>query len=219
MKIQAAVFDMDGTIFDTERLLFECLVEAASDEGWELKWDVVVECAGTPYDETEKIIMREMGPDFPYETVRKSAINKFQKAVDENGVPFKNGAKRLFDFLDAKGVPYGLATTTQRVSVDDILGKAGIADRFKTIVCGDEVPDNKPQPDIYYAAAKGLGFDVRNLIVFEDSANGISSAVSAGARVIWVPDLQDLPESIRNSCYGEAGSLDAVRDRWGELSG
>lgn len=213
------IFDMDGTLLDTEKLLSECLIEAASDEGWTLEWDTVVNCIGTTFDETERIVMKAMGSDFPYGKVRNKGIEKFKKYVKKRGLPFKNGAHRLLDCLDAEGLPFGIATTTERKEVYEILSFVGILNRFSTIVCGDEVKNSKPHPEIYEKAAGNLGISADEALVFEDSSHGISSASNAGARVVWVPDLQNVPDDVRSKCYDEIGSLDAVCDKLGELVG
>ena len=217
MSIKAVVFDMDGILFDTERLFSECLVDVSADDGWGLDWDVVLECVGTSYEETEHIIMNHMGDDYPYNKLRDRALENFRAYVKANGMPFKNGVHRLFDWLDKIHIPFGLATTTQRISVDEALSLGGIRERFSSIVCGDEVEKGKPDPEIYHKAAQEMGFGAENCIVFEDSSNGITAAATAGARVVWIPDLQHIPDEIRTRCFSEVGSLDAVCDRWREL--
>ena len=211
------IFDLDGTILDTERLFSKCLIEAALDEGWQLDMDTVIDCIGTTVSETERIVNNVMGKDFPYERIRKIGEDKFRAHIKKHGIPFKNGVLRLLDCLDKRQLPFGLATTTERKDVDEILNIAGILDRFRTTVCGDEVINGKPDPEIYYTAAKNLGINTDEALVFEDSSHGIISAAAAGTRVVWVPDLQDIPESSRKKCYDEIGSLDAVCDKLGEL--
>lgn len=213
------IFDLDGTLLDTEKLISECLIDAASAQGWSLDIDTVTRCIGTTYEETERIVMKAMGKDYPYEEIRRLGEDKFRSHVEKSGIPFKNGVHRLLDCLDRDGIPFGIATTTARKTVDEILDFAGIIDRFKTIVCGDEVESGKPDPEIYHKAASQLGITAAEALVFEDSVDGINAAASAGARVVWIPDLQDVPDNVRARCYEEIGSLDAVCDRIGELVG
>jgi len=219
MKIKAVIFDMDGTLFDTEKLLSECFIEAASKEGWTLEWDTVISCIGTTYAETERIIMDVMGDDFPYTRVREMSIDLFRSYAEKEGVPVKAGAHRLLDSLQKKELPIGLATTTERREVEELLNAAGILENFSSIVCGDEVDKGKPDPEIYHKAAGKLGVRAEEILVFEDSAHGVNSAAAAGARVVWVPDLQHLDDDVRSKCFSEIGSLDAVCDRLGELIG
>ena len=217
MSIKAVIFDMDGTLFDTEKLLSECMIEAASEEGWKLEWDTVVGCIGTTYAETERIIMEAMGKDFPYDRIKTKGVDRLRSFSEKNGVPFKAGVRRLFDRLKDRRMPIGLATTTERRDVEELLTAAGLIDDFSAIVCGDEVVNGKPDPEIYLKAAEKMSIDMKDVLVFEDSAHGIESASAAGARVVWVPDLQDLNDTVRGKCYREIGSLDAACDRLGEL--
>ncbi len=219
MKIKAVIFDMDGTLFDTERLLSECFVETAGEEGWNLGWDIIVSCVGTTYEETEKIIMKNMGNDFPYKAIKDRSVALFRERAERDGIPFKNGVERLLDCLRDRNMPMGVATTTKRSEVVELLTAAGIIDNFSSIVCGDEVKNGKPHPEIYHKAADNLGMKADDILVFEDSSHGITSAATAGARVVWVPDLQEISDEVRSKCYSEIGSLDAVCDRLGELIG
>lgn len=213
------IFDLDGTLFDTERLISECVSDASAEKGWTIEQDTIIDCIGTTYEETERIVRDAMGPDYPYNEILELSEQKFRVFVDHNGIPFKNGVLRILDRLDSIKMPYGLATTSERSIVNEILSIAGIFDRFKVIVCGDEVENGKPDPEIYLTVAERLEVSTNEVLVFEDSSHGIDSAAAAGARVVWIPDMQDIPESSRKKCYDEIGSLDAVCDRFGELIG
>ncbi len=219
MSIKAVIFDLDGTLLDTERLFSELLVKAAADNGWDLDMDTVIDCIGTTEAETERIVRKDMGKDFPYEHIRSRGVDLFRHHVENNGIPFKSGAERLMDCLESRGLPFGLATTSVRKEVNEILDFAGIRNRFATIVCGDEVVNGKPDPEIYLKAAANMGISPDESLVFEDSLNGIQAAAAAGARVVWIPDIQNLPDSARTRCFSEIGSLEAVCDRLGELVG
>ena len=213
------IFDLDGTLLDTERLFSECLIEAASEEGWTLEMDTIIDCVGTNKMETEQIVRSVMGQDYPYDKIRDKGVKLFRGYVERNGIPFKAGVLRLLDLLELKKIPFGIATSTIRTEVEEMLNAAGIKQRFHTVVCGDEVENTKPDPAVYLKAAENMGLKADQTLVFEDSDHGVNAAVNAGARVVWIPDLQDIPEKTRELCYDEIGSLDAVCDRLGELIG
>ena len=219
MNIKAVIFDLDGTLIDTERLFSKCLIKAASEEGWELEMDTIIDCVGTNSIETEQIVKSVKGQDYPYDRIREKGVMLFREYVEQNGIPFKAGSLRLLDLLDEKKIPFGIGTSTARRDVDEILIYAGIKQRFTTIVCGDEVEKCKPNPEVYIKAAANMDIPISETLIFEDSEHGVNAAVSAGARVVWIPDLQEIPDELRDRCFSEIGSLDAVCDRLGELVG
>lgn len=219
MSIKAVIFDMDGTLLDTERLISECMIETAEEEGWALEWDTVIDCIGTTSVETEQIVMDAMGVSFPFAEIKNKSIERFKNITDLKERIFKNGAERLMNCLDGRKIPFAMATSTSRIEVEQILNFLDITHRFQTIVCGDDVVNNKPDPEIYRKTSANLGIMPDEMLVFEDSSNGLKAAVSAGARVVWIPDLQSVNENLRDACYSEIGSLDAACDRLGELLG
>ncbi len=215
--VKAVVFDMDGILFDSERIIAECLISIAAEEGWTVTWDTVHECVGTTRQETGRIIREEVGMDFPYQQIADKTEAKFRKLMATGGLPLKAGVLRLFDCLDSRGIPFGLATSTERSLVEEMLRIADLYGRFQSIVCGDEIPNSKPDPAIYEKSAEVLKVKPSELLIFEDSSMGISSGAAAGSRVVWVPDLQEVPTQIKELCFSEVGSLDAVCDRIEEL--
>ncbi len=217
MSIKAVIFDMDGTLLDTERLYSKCMIKAASEEGWNLDMDTVISCIGTTDAKTGEILCNAMGQEFPYQKIQKAGIGKFREHIENNGLPFKNGAERLLDCLAEKKIPLGLATSTSRNNALEILSYAGMFERFNTVVCGDDVCKSKPNPEIYHKAAENLGIEASEALVFEDSSPGVDSAANAGARVVWVPDIQHIPETTRKRCFDEVGSLHVACDKIGEL--
>ncbi|MDC7125169.1 MAG: HAD family phosphatase [Spirochaetales bacterium] len=217
MSIKAVVFDLDGTLIDSERIFSEYFAASAAELGWELEIDTITECIGTSAAETEAIIRNAMGIEFPFVEVRAATEKKFFNLVKINGVPFKKGALRLLDILDGKNIPYALATSTKRHMVEKKFDSSSILKRFSAVLCGDEVDNLKPDPEIYIKVSEKMKLEPSETLVFEDSIYGLLAAIDAGARTVWVPDIQEIADNIRNRCFKEIGSLDAVCDQIGDF--
>ena len=107
----------------------------------------------------------------------------------EDGVPLKSGARECIEWLSNRGLPQSVATSTRQATAKTKLGFHGLVERFHAIVGGDQVTEGKPHPEIYITAARHMGMDPADCIVFEDSPNGVAAANASGATVILVPDI------------------------------
>lgn len=186
---KAVVFDMDGVLFDTEKLCMDSWMEVARERGIPDMDKVFPLCIGRNMTDTTQIIMDHYGQDFPYDRFRKEASLWFHREIEEKGMPMKPGVNELLRYLGEEGWSVGLASSTNRDSVLDQLERAGIRDFFRTVIGGDQILHSKPEPDIYLMACEELRVDPKETYAIEDSYNGIRSAYRAGMRPIMVPDL------------------------------
>ncbi len=183
------VFDMDGVLLDSERLILNIWILLGEKHHVTDMEEVMKECLGTNNEETRRIIERHYGPDFPYEEFRAEAREMFRERTKKEGVPLKSGAREILQFLKINGWDIGLASSTSGGTVRDELQTVGLLDFFKVIVSGEMVRESKPHPEIYFKACEQLGTDPKETIAVEDSKNGVRSAAMAGCKVIMVPDL------------------------------
>lgn len=205
--IEAVVFDMDGVLFDTERLVMECWRKIASTMDICDIDSILHACIGANKKVTQAIFLERLGEDFNFNHFDTQAHDIFVKQVEEEGLPIKLGVCELLEYLKEAGIKIGLASSTYEKEVRSHLKRAGIADYFEVIVGGDMVKASKPDPEIYLTACKKLGVEPRHAIAIEDSHNGVRSASSAGLRTIMVPDLLPETEEIKALLYKKCDSL------------
>ena len=199
--MKAIVFDMDGVLFDTERICMDSWVNVAERRGMKGMKEVFPLCIGRNNADDELIIKEHYGEDFDYQGFRKEASDEFWKMVKEQGLPQKKGVKELLTFLEKDGWRIGLASSTKRASILNHLESAGLLKYFSFIIGGEEIERSKPEPEIYLKACEGLGSGPKETYAIEDSYNGIRAASRAGMMPIMVPDmLSPTPEMEELSC-------------------
>lgn len=194
----SVIFDMDGTIFDTERLVLDCWERVGKRRGIPDIREVFMRCIGTNKCRTKEIVFAHYGKDFPYEKFSQESSILFHEIGEKEGIPVKPGTVELLQFLSGNKIPLGLASSTRLAVVSQELKAAGLYDYFQVVVGGDLLKNSKPAPDIYLMTCERMGILPPNTYAIEDSYNGIRSAHSAGLHPIMVPDLMPATEEMRD---------------------
>ncbi|MDO5155655.1 MAG: HAD family phosphatase [Eubacteriales bacterium] len=211
--IKAVVFDMDGVIFDSEKLYRKHWLLTAKEYG--IPQDTMLELcdliAGATKENNERLMKSRFGEDFDYMTFRSITLNRMDEEVMEYGVELKPGVKELFEFLKENGYKIGLATSTQQDRAERNLKRAGLYEYFDAIVYGSMVEKGKPFPDIYQKACEELSVQCSEAIGIEDSLNGVRSSATAGLYTIMVIDLVKPTPEIEKMANHIYHSLDEVR--------
>lgn len=205
--IKAVIFDMDGVIIDTEKLLVKYWLQAAHEFGYpmERKHALAIRSLAGKFCEPQ---LREwFGDDCDYKTVRARRMELMRADIEKNGLEKKKGIDELLDFLAESSITAAVATATDITRATDYLGKIGLFGRFDKIVCAAMVANGKPCPDIYRYAAEQLGRSPSECIAIEDSPNGIKSAAGAGCKAVMVPDLTQPDEELLPLLYAKCNSL------------
>lgn len=210
------IFDMDGVIFDTERLFIECIRPAAEKYGLVGVEDVARECIGLTDVETKRLMRERFGEEAPLEAVDQEVFRIFQKRYEEEGLTVKKGAAELLEYLKEAGVRIAIGSSTEHDIVEMELRDAGLLQYFDVLACGDMVECSKPEPDVFLLAAELLGAAPEDCIIIEDSFNGVTAARRAGGTVFMVPDLLEPTEEIRAMADKVFGSLVEVK-QWFEM--
>jgi len=187
----AVLWDMDGTLVDTE----PCWIEAeyAMAERWGGTWsrEHALNLVGNDLLVSGRYIREHMGIDRTPEEIVDELLDGVVAQVSRS-VPWRPGARELLHELRARGVPCGLVTMSYERFVAPILA-ALPPDTFDVVVTGDQVVHGKPHPEPYLVAAERLGVHPRDVVVLEDSDTGTRSAVAAGCQVLVVPCHVEVP--------------------------
>jgi HAD superfamily hydrolase (TIGR01509 family) len=197
--LKALLFDVDGTLADTERDGHRPAFNAAFKEyGLDWDWDValygqLLEVTGGK--ERMKFYVERFRPDYVKPAnfdalvaeLHKAKTRHYTRLLAEGGIPLRPGVRRILEQARAAGLILGVATTTTPENVTALLRHslaADGADWFQVIAAGDIVPAKKPAPDIYVWAMQQLGLKPEECLAFEDSENGIRASLGAGLRTV-----------------------------------
>lgn len=208
--VEAALFDMDGLLIDTESVYMAALQEAARTMDVEMPLAFCHSMIGIPGPACNVMIQDLYGAAFDLERFNHHFTTHARRSLDVE-VPLKPGVVELLDFLHARGLPLAVATSSSRVSATRNLGRAGLLDRFRALVTRDDVVHAKPAPDIYLEAARRLGVPAERCLAFEDSNAGLTAAHAAGTMAMMVPDILPPLPDVRAKCLHVFADLHAAR--------
>jgi HAD superfamily hydrolase (TIGR01509 family) len=201
----AVLWDMDGTLVDTEPYWLAAETELVNSWGGEWTLEDGLQLVGQGL-EGSALILRSRGVDLPADEIVALLTDRVLERIRER-TPWRPGARELLVALRERGVPTALVTMSIGRMARDIAASLGFR-AFDTIVAGDEVEHPKPHPEPYLRAAAELGVDPADCVVLEDSEPGVASGVAAGARVIAVPLHVQLPPSPAYTLW--TGGLEGV---------
>lgn len=212
-KLKALIFDVDGTLAETEEAHLEAFnrVFAEAGLGWNWSADqyrVLLKTTGGQ----ERIAEWQTWPEAGGKSLTPEEITKLHKrktelyhvVVKEGGLELRPGVRTLIDVAKNAGLRVGVATTTSRINVDALCqscwGKPA-SEVFEAVAAGDEVKAKKPAPDLYELALERLGLLAENCLAFEDNRNGFLSAEGAGLRVVATPSSFTMEEDFRGASW------------------
>lgn len=210
--VEAVVFDMDGLMFDSERVVMLSWDQAGKKLGYEEFGQNIYHTLGMGAVSRERYFRKTYGDAFPYGQFQRLYREAFYDYADTKGIPVKPGLRELLEFLREAGIPAAMATSTSGPDVKKRLERENLEPYFQAIISGDMVKETKPSPEIYEKACRALGVDPARAIALEDACNGIRSAHGAGMLPILIPDLQKDSSEVDGLLYGKMDSLLQVRD-------
>lgn len=208
--IKGVIFDMDGLMFDTERLSTEGWLKCGEILGIDLDMGFINSFKGTAREYSFKLFKEKFGEDFDYDNARGIRTEYITDYIDKNGMPVKKGLYELLQFLEDKDIPCAVATSTKKELAEKYFEMTDVKKFFSAFVYGDMVKRSKPAPDIFLKAAEMIGENVCYCMVLEDSPAGISAGYNAGARVIAVPDMIPLNNDVLNNVHFCVNNLNMV---------
>jgi HAD superfamily hydrolase (TIGR01509 family) len=210
--LEAVLFDMDGTLVETEEYWGEAMFALAERLGGRMSAAARARTIGTGMRFSMNVLYEDLGLAVDERQLRADARwveERTAQLMAQGGVQWQPGARELLAAVREAELATALVTTTPRRIAADVLRQIASdlgGDPFDVTICGDEVPVRKPDPAPYRQALAALGADAANAVVIEDSVVGVTAGLAAGCAVLGVPKLQAVPPApglvLRDSLAG-----------------
>lgn len=188
--IKAVIFDMDGLMINSERVTYECYAKVLTKMGLSMSEDFYKTLLGKTLPSAYQLMFDEYGNDFPMDETLEEVHQCMDNIFNKDGVPLKTGLIELLTYLKENNYKTIVATSSTRQRVEYLLGMADVLKYYDDSICGDEVTNGKPNPEVFLKACEKLGVNPSEAIVLEDSEAGIQAAYSAQIPVICIPDMK-----------------------------
>lgn len=209
MRVEALLFDMDGLLIDSERIVQKSWELAGRELGYPGMSQVIYNLLGVNRAGRDIYFREHLDPEFPCDKFAELASSKFYE-IAQGGVPIKDGARELLQYARSRGYKLAVATSSRRAYADKVLAESEILQYFDGIVSGDMVQHSKPDPEIYLKAAALVGALPECCMALEDAPAGIRAAHAAGMIPVLIPDLLEPPVEIVELAFRKYKSLREV---------
>ena len=206
-EIRGMLFDMDGLVLDTEKLYTRFWMEACHFYGFPMTLDQALRMRAANSRLSQANLHEFFGPTADYSTIRAKRIELMDAFIAENGVEAKPGIRELLDFLDERGIPAAITSSSPVAWIRKHLSSLDLYHRFAKICSGYEVPHGKPAPDIYLYGAASLGLPPEACLALEDAPLGIEAAFRANCFPVMIPDQDQPDEKTEGMLFARADSL------------
>jgi len=212
LNIKLVIFDMDGLLFDTERIAYRVFKDTMAKYNYNFTMDIYKNMIGLRPEDDEILLKEIYGEDIPLGKIKKEYSQNFNQVINTEGVPVKAGALQLLDELDRQKIKRCIASSSPRSAIEKYVKINNLQGRFDFFLSGEEVAEGKPHPDIFLKACSLAGVKTEEAIVLEDSFNGFLSAYRANIRCILIPDMAEPNGKMRAHAYKIVNNLHDVAE-------
>lgn len=195
--IRALLFDLDGLLFNSERVVQRSWNQAGQEMGYGKIGEHIYHTMGMNYEKRKEYFSKVFGQDFPHDKFRARTRVIFAEIAQKEGIEIKEGAKELISYAKQMGYKIAVVTSSSQDYAEGILKSQDIYKYFDGVVCGNMVTRSKPDPEPYQKAAALLGIRPEYCIAFEDAPAGVQSAAAAGIDTVMIPDMIQPDEETR----------------------
>lgn len=189
------IFDMDGLLFDTERLYQKCWSIVIKDENVPITEEDLKQIIGMGFNQLKEYWSELLGSEEAFFNLRAKREIIFWQEIEELGVPIKRGVKKFLEQLRKNKIETALITSTPEERARKILELSEIDHKFDYLLFGDMVKHTKPDPEVYNLLSQFTTIPKEEWITFEDSYKGVKAANNAGIDVVWIKDLIDITDT------------------------
>lgn len=206
--IKAVIFDMDGLMFDTERLWVEEGLILSKKLGYEIPKELFYKTIGMKNEDASILFNKTLGYDFPFLSFRKIYHRCIDQKLQFEKIKEKLGLRELLVYLKNNKYKIAIASSNRKERIYLYLKSANIDPSFfDVIISGDDVISGKPDPEIFQKTCNLLHENSNNVLVLEDSVNGIISVLKAGCHLIIIPDMIEIPTCLVSMADNKVDSL------------
>lgn len=208
-KVELVIFDMDGLIFDTEKLSYLSWVEAAKKFNINFDSKIFYKLLGTNHESCRNTLIAQYGDKIDVDEYMKEK-RRINLSLIKDGAEKKPGLDELLIYLTDKNIKKAVATSSNREVALNLLEKANVLQYFDYVLCGDEVRKSKPDPEVFLNVAKKLDVNPKNCLVLEDSEAGTIAASRGRMKAIIIPDMKEPEKEIESLAYKKLDNLKEV---------
>lgn len=206
--LKAVLFDLDGTVTDTEKIYQKYWIQSAHEAGFsEFSSEDALFLRSLNHKDAEVMLHDRFGTNFDFKKVHDNTVKYTIEEISKNGIALKPGLEPLLSYMKLHEIKSAIVTATDKENAIKKMRIAGIENSFDFLISAHDVENGKPHPDPYLFALKELGISQNEAIAVEDAPNGILSAYRAGLPVVMIPDMTKPDFRFISYLYGTVPTL------------
>ncbi|MDO4501169.1 MAG: HAD family phosphatase [Erysipelotrichaceae bacterium] len=205
--IKLVIFDVDGTLLDTETVYIQSALETAKRYNYPITIEDLFKTIGGNSLRARKIMSEVLGSEEIYDEYHERMVNIWDETKRRDGVAFKEGAIELITYLKENGIKIAIATSTKESRQMPNLKRTGLLPHLDYMVFGNQIKASKPAPDIYLNVIDHFNIPKEEIIIFEDSPNGLLSGIASGVKTVFIPDYVKVSDEIIKDTYAQLNNL------------